>query len=74
MDEPNEKEAFEPSARPASRRIAFCPACGRPFLRGMGFWQPGCAPSNGKNGNRSSREETDCAEYCSEACLPGLPA
>ncbi len=71
------EEDFEPQARPTSRRIAFCPTCGRPFLRGMGFWPPQFVEKAKINGgDPSKRAETDpeCVEYCSEECLPGLPA
>ncbi len=67
MEKKDKKDDFEPTARPESRRIAFCPACGRPFLRGMGVWPPSCTtnPTNGQ------RNDPKCAEYCSEECLPG---
>ncbi len=75
VKEQNELE-FAPKSRPASRRLAFCPTCGRPFLRGSGVHQDPCLHSRGSNGNGNHEPENDaeCPEYCSENCMPGIVA
>ncbi len=67
-----EKEEFEPHARPESRRISFCPTCGRPFVRGTGVLSKACILA-GKAG-KSPSSDPDCKEYCRESCLPGTLA
>jgi hypothetical protein len=72
MSHTTEQDVFEPQARPESRRIAFCPTCGRPFTHGSGVFQSACIeslPARGRPGN-----DPACKEYCSENCLPGQPA
>ena len=56
-----------------SRRVAFCPTCHRPFLRGTGVRQE---PPREKEGAApaSPTEPPKAKEYCREECLPGRPA
>jgi hypothetical protein len=73
----NQKDWLAPRPGKASTRVAYCPACGRPFLRGTGFRQD--APANaGKPppcpDAEPPPEEAGFPEYCSEKCLPGLLA
>ncbi len=69
-----EKDVFEPHARPGSRRIAFCPTCGRPFTHGSGFYQKSCIDSIPLHKGGKTGEPAECKEYCSESCVPGIPA
>jgi hypothetical protein len=68
-----QEDLQDPHAPPPPRegrkgRVAFCPTCKRPFLRGTGVRQPPPAPAPG------GAPEAPPAEYCSEECLPGLLA
>jgi hypothetical protein len=63
-----QKDLQDPHAPPErrSRRVAFCPTCKRPFLRGTGVRQPADTPP--------APGEPEEKEYCGEECLPGKPA
>jgi hypothetical protein len=69
-----EQDIFEPQSRPASRRIAFCPTCKRPFLHGNGVYQDSCFETLPAQKGRTPTNGQVCPEYCSEKCLPGIPA
>jgi hypothetical protein len=65
----DQKDLFEPSAKPASRRISFCPTCSRPFLRGNGVWQDRSVIDSRGHEQHDGNEKF---EYCSEGCLPAI--
>jgi len=62
-----QQDLQDPHAQPErrSRRVAFCPTCKRPFLRGTGVRQPPDPPPAPQEPEK---------EYCREECLPGKPA
>jgi len=64
----HQKDLHDPQEPPRKRtgRIAFCPTCKRPFLRGTGVRQPPDPAS--PPGSPGVPEEP---EYCREECLPG---
>lgn len=76
------QDAHPPSAG-RSRRVAFCPTCNRPFLRGTGVRQdPGkrgySAPVSPPVPDQPSSPPLtpepltpEEKEYCREECLPG---
>ncbi len=66
----NDWDEFQPQARPASRRLSFCPTCGRPFVRGTGVLSPACSANRGV----SPKDNPECKEYCREQCMPGILA
>ena len=73
----NQKYEYEPTSRPASRRISFCPTCGRPFVRGTGVQQGACSTSGSASpapGSTRQSDDPSCVEYCQEQCLPGILA
>ncbi len=70
----NQKDHLGPRSPPGRfPRMAFCPTCGRPFLRGSGVRQGGKG-SPGIDPSKDVGEDPENPEYCGEKCLPGLPA
>jgi hypothetical protein len=63
-----DRETFEPQAKPGSRRLTFCPTCGRPFTRGTGVYQ-----ASRTEAKKSKDDDREPIEYCSDACVPGIP-
>ena len=68
----DQKDLHDPDGAPRRRRrrVAFCPTCKRPFLRGTGV-RPSPDPSLAVPGHDPTVPEP---EYCTEECLPGRVA
>jgi len=60
----NDLEEFHPQARPASRRLSFCPHVWKALhpghRRAVAFLRD------------EPKDNPECKEYCREECMPGI--